>query len=92
LLNEQADLFEIVRAAARNVCTVADERGVRIEVRGQPLSIRGDAQRLDQVVTNLVANAVTYSEAGADVEVAVERLDAEAVCTVADRGPGIEAE
>jgi two-component system OmpR family sensor kinase len=92
LLNERADLFEIVQAAARNVSTVADERDVRIEVRGGPLPIRGDAQRLDQVVTNLVGNAMKYSEPGSSITVTVERLDAEAVCKVADRGPGIEPE
>lgn len=92
LLRERADLFEIVQAAVRNVSTVADERGVRIEVRGDPLPIRGDAQRLDQVVTNLVDNAVKYSEPGTSITVEVHRLEAEAVCTVADRGPGIEPE
>ncbi|MEO8422426.1 MAG: ATP-binding protein [Actinomycetota bacterium] len=92
LLNEPADLFEIVQTAAGNVGTVAGERDVRIEIRGEPLSIRGDAQRLDQVVTNLVANAVRYSEPGTNIDVAVEQLEAEAVCTVADRGPGIEPE
>ncbi|MGZ5212359.1 MAG: sensor histidine kinase [Actinomycetota bacterium] len=92
LLNERADLFEIVRAAVRSVSTVADERDVRIGVRGEPLPIRGDAQRLDQVVTNLVGNAVKYSEPGTGITVEVERLDMEAICTVTDRGPGIEPE
>lgn len=92
LLHERADLLAIAHAAVRNVSPVADERRVRIEVRGEPLPIRGDAQRLDQVVTNLVGNAVKFSEPGASVTVEVDRLDTEAVCTVADRGPGIEPE
>jgi heavy metal sensor kinase len=92
LLNERADLFEIVRASVSSVKTVADERDVRIEVLGDPLLIHGDAQRLDQVVTNLVGNAVKYTEPGTSITVEVERLETEATCTVADRGPGIEAD
>jgi signal transduction histidine kinase len=43
-------------------------------------------------VTNLVGNAVKYSEPGTVVTVEVERLGEEAVCTVSDRGPGIDPE
>lgn len=90
LLHERADLFEIAQAAIRSVNTVAVERDVLIEILGKPLPILGDAQRLDQVVINLVGNAAKYSEPGTSITVEVERLETEAVCTVADRGPGIE--
>ena len=90
LMNERVDLLGIARAAVRSVRAVADDRDVRIDVRGEQLLIRGDAQRLDQVVTNLVGNAAKYSEPGTSIIVEIERSDAEAVCTVADRGPGIE--
>jgi two-component system sensor histidine kinase VicK len=41
-------------------------------------------------MTNLVGNAVKYSGSETSVTVEVERVDGEVVCTVADRGPGIE--
>jgi heavy metal sensor kinase len=90
LLFEPTDLLEVAREAVGNIELLAAERDVQIEIRGVSVPLVGDAQRLDQVVTNLVGNAVKYSGSGTSVTVEVERVDAEAVCTVADRGPGIE--
>jgi K+-sensing histidine kinase KdpD len=52
--------------------------------------VRGDADRLRQVLTNLLDNAVKYSPAGEQVQVRVAPLDGSVVVSVADRGPGIE--
>jgi len=53
--------------------------------------VRADRPRLEQVVTNLLENAVKYSPGGADVWVRLERSDAQAVLSVQDRGIGIPA-
>jgi signal transduction histidine kinase len=47
-----------------------------------------DPTRIGQVLGNLVTNAVTYADRG-EVQVSLERTDTEAICHVADHGPGI---
>jgi two-component system, OmpR family, sensor kinase len=51
--------------------------------------IRGDRERLRQVLANLIDNAVKYSPAGDEVDVNVQPEDGVVRVTVADRGPGI---
>lgn len=57
-----------------------------------PVLVRVDAARLEQVLTNLVSNALKYSPAGSRVDVTVRRQDAEVVLAVADQGIGISEE
>jgi two-component system sensor histidine kinase KdpD len=54
-------------------------------------TVRGDAERLRQVLTNLVENAVKYSPHGQPVEVRASAVDGRVLVDVADRGPGVRA-
>jgi signal transduction histidine kinase len=54
--------------------------------------VRADAERLRQVVSNLIDNAVKYSPAGEPVEVSVAQRNGALVVSVSDRGPGIRPE
>jgi two-component system, OmpR family, sensor histidine kinase KdpD len=51
-----------------------------------------DAVEIDQVLSNLIENAIKYAPAGTSVEVAARRSDDEIVVSVADHGPGIPPE
>lgn len=51
-----------------------------------------DPSRLDQVVTNLVSNALKYSPEGSEVRVSLQRSDSHAMLMVSDQGIGIAAE
>jgi signal transduction histidine kinase/DNA-binding NarL/FixJ family response regulator len=84
LLREAADLME----------RQADERGVRLVCEAAPAvpAVLADHDRVLQVLSNLLGNAVRFSPAGAPVELRAEALDAEVVFTVRDHGPGIAAE
>ena len=53
--------------------------------------IEGDETRLEQVLDNLVGNALKYTPAGGQVTVRVSQADGDAVVEVADTGPGIPA-
>ena len=57
-----------------------------------PLPVRADADRLGQVLTNYLTNALKYSAAAAPVEVRMWCADGRATVAVRDRGPGIPPE
>jgi signal transduction histidine kinase len=59
---------------------------------GDPVSIVGDADRLEQVVTNLLENAVKYSPDGGWIEVSIEQRADEAHVVIRDNGIGIPQE
>jgi hypothetical protein len=62
-----------------------------IEVRGQdiPLAVRADAGRIQQVMLNLLSNAMTHATGTERITVEIARDDGWAVISVIDEGPGI---
>lgn len=56
------------------------------------MSVVGDRDRLGQVVTNLLANAIRYNQEGGHVDVRVERVNGHAIVSVSDNGIGIPTE
>jgi signal transduction histidine kinase len=65
---------------------------LRVSIAPEADQVMGDPDRLEQVVENLVANALRHTPAGGDIEMG-GRADGEAiVLTVADSGPGIAPE
>jgi two-component system, NtrC family, sensor histidine kinase KinB len=68
----------------------AQER-VRFECTGEMPEVSADRERIERVVTNLVANALKYSPVPRPVIVRVERRDNGVVISVSDQGPGISA-
>jgi signal transduction histidine kinase len=88
----EVDLGELVRAAAAAAESFQDEVAVRAEVAGSLPTVRGDAKRLRQVLSNLIDNAVKYSPAGGEVRVSTRDENGRVQVAVSDRGPGIPAE
>jgi PAS domain S-box-containing protein len=88
-----SDLREVALAAYERA-TLSPARTARhTMVLDAAESISGwwDAERLDQVVTNLLSNALKYSPAGGDVTLALARDGDEAVLMVRDQGLGMSA-
>ncbi|MCP3104122.1 response regulator [Myxococcus sp. K15C18031901] len=88
------ECHELVEATFSGVRGMADAAGVslRADVEDAP-KVRGDRDRLIQVLTNLVSNAVKFSPAGAEVTVRVRSEGSGQVrFGVVDRGPGIAEE
>lgn len=92
--HERVDLNELVLQEAEHNRPYAERFRVRLQTETvvSPVLVLGDPDRLRQVVTNLVSNAVKYSPAGGTVTLAVERLGEMARIAVSDNGPGIPAE
>jgi len=86
------DFSKTVGEGVELVKPLADERGVKIAVETAPLEISGDAERLSQVVMNLLTNAIQYNKPDGEVRVKLESQNSLAVLTIADTGQGIAAE
>src|SRR6185295_9598328 len=87
--------FEL-RSFCQRLCdeiqSATDKRcPIQLEVNGAMEHAVGDESLLRHIFTNLLSNAVKYSPAGEPVNFTLRRDDANATCTITDRGCGIPA-
>ena len=83
------DVGQLVRDSVATAQLGRDEVQVLAEVRDPLPSVRGDSERLRQVLMNLIDNAIKYSPTGGEVEVRAYAEDGRVCVDVRDRGPGI---
>ena len=85
------DLATVVESVVQALNTAAETRRItlRTEVPQGLNSLLGDEERIAQVLSNLVSNAIKYGPENAPVEIHVQRGDGEVTLQVADRGAGI---
>jgi two-component system, OmpR family, sensor kinase len=84
--------FELDRLVARTVERIrplAAERGLGIECELGTVEVWGDPDRIEQVATNLLTNAVDHGGTGGEIRVTTRASDDLAVLMVSDTGPGI---
>src|SRR5205085_5405205 len=88
------DLAPVVEAAIEPLRSAADAKGIHMTLTAEAddVIVCGDADRLRQVVWNLLANAVKFTPAGGRVAVRLERDDDCARIVVSDTGQGIRRE
>jgi signal transduction histidine kinase len=86
------DLGALVRDSVAGIALAQDEVSVIADVHGELPTVRGDRDRLQQVLTNLLDNAVKYSPAGEKVTVNAFRQNSRVRIEVSDRGPGVPAD
>ena len=85
-----AELTELVRVATESLRLMAETKGLTLDVDALCcIDVDADPARLNQIVTNLVTNAIKFTPAGGKVIVTVKRRDGEADITVCDTGIGI---
>jgi signal transduction histidine kinase/CheY-like chemotaxis protein len=88
------DLLYIVNAAIDSIRPAADARSIRLQTLLDPAAgpISGDADRLQQIVWNLLTNAVKFTPKGGRIQVKVQRVDSHVEIVVSDSGVGISKE
>src|SRR5262249_59321049 len=85
------DLATVVETAVEGLRSVAHAKGVALRALAEgDVHVLGDASRLEQVVSNLVSNAIDFTPRAGRVEVMVARSADCAVLAVRDTGQGIE--
>jgi signal transduction histidine kinase len=89
------DPVDLAVTAARVISRLdadADARDVHVELEGEPAVVHGDGDLLEQLVHNLVANAITYNVPGGFVSVRVTRHGRAAALRVSNSGPRLAPE
>ena len=88
------DLAGVVESAVDALRPTAEARAIRLQslIDPQASPVSGDTDRLQQVVWNLVSNAIKFTPRGGRVQVRLERVDSHVEITVSDSGRGISAE
>ena len=87
----RCDLCEICRSVVDEQCLLTG-RVIEVELPEAPVMLEADSERLSQVGTNLVSNAIKYSPDGSPVKVSVVRQENTARLAVQDFGQGMEKE
>jgi PAS domain S-box-containing protein len=85
------DLISIINAAIDSIRPAADAKGIRLQTILDPGAgpISGDADRLQQIIWNLLTNAVKFTPKGGCIQAMLQRVDSHVEIIVSDSGVGI---
>lgn len=86
------DLSQLLEELAELYAVVAEDKAQSFElIVAANATVQGDRQLLAQAVSNLLENAIKYTEARGDIKITLTMQDQQPVITVSDNGPGIPA-
>ena len=89
LARQATDLSNLVAGCLETFRATGRTTGYRIGVDLAPGWVDGDPTRLEQIVSNLLDNALKYTPSGGDIDIALARVGDEVVLSVRDSGVGI---
>ena len=89
LIRRRCDLRQIAKATARELRPIAAQHGVSIRLNGSNGPVEADPERLEQVMRNLLDNAIRYSPPGGTIIMEIKNHDGQIELAVRDEGPGI---
>jgi two-component system, chemotaxis family, CheB/CheR fusion protein len=85
------DLSDLSRRVVDTIQVIAGEQPVTLQGDDAPIVILGDARRIEQILLNLLVNAVTFSGGSGSIDVSLRQAEGIAEVAVHDHGPGIPA-
>lgn len=89
---EPIQVLQIAGRVMEDLRPQANEKSIRVEARSEsnePMIALGDEQRVAQVLTNLVGNALKFTEREGAIDVVLSRQNGSVLCRVKDTGCGI---
>jgi signal transduction histidine kinase/ActR/RegA family two-component response regulator len=88
---QQVDLISVIHAAVNAIRPASEAKSIRLQMVLDPNAgpVSGDPARLQQVVWNLLANAVKFTPKNGRVQLRLERINSHVEITVSDTGQGI---
>src|SRR6266581_1386370 len=91
---ENVDLAAVIEATVETIHPASEAKSIRIDLQLETIDtpVSGDADRLQQVVWNLLANSVKFTPTGGRILVKLSKAGNHAEIDVTDTGVGIEAE
>ncbi len=93
LQSRPIDLAQLAEQCATMVRPLAEARGLTLEVHGQQeLPMKGDADKLREVLNNLLHNAIQYNRQGGRIDLSLEQDEKQLCLEVKDTGIGISPE
>ena len=91
-MGEAVDLYEVSERVLRRLAEPAKQRNINLHLYGQKTVIRGNYDLAEELLYNLVDNAIKYNKEDGEVDVTVEPFDSGARWIVRDTGIGIAKE
>ena len=88
----QLDAHDVIAASLDLIGPLVDRRNVTVERTGPSVTVSADRRRLQQVILNVVSNAVRFSPPNSTVRIATDAVDDHVSIRIADQGPGIPGE
>ncbi len=85
-------LDECFGACAENLKILARDKQIKLDFVSTKLMVLGEEEKIDRILTNLVANAIKFSPKGGTITVGVIDKDGLAYISVEDQGPGIPSD
>ena len=91
LIKKRIDLYQLIQGSLKSYSPMATVKKIAITAVLEPglPEINGDQRRLEQVLSNLISNAIKFTEAGGVVEIGARRLNGDVRFWVRDTGEGI---
>ncbi|MDQ6604669.1 MAG: ATP-binding protein [Chloroflexota bacterium] len=89
LVQAPIDLVAVVRRAVETAQLLTQTQTIGADIADDPVTLNGDDRRLEQVILNLLTNAISHAAGSACIDVRLRVADGQATLDVQDYGPGI---
>jgi two-component system OmpR family sensor kinase len=86
---EDVSVDELCREAARRLSPIALQKGITIETKLEPVNAWADPVKLEQVLFNIIDNAIKYTDGDGAVNVSLTKENGNAKISISDQGIGI---